>query len=161
MNMTRTQAHEAEHEMLPPSQEERQRRNNSSRPRSSKIAITMACSLIIGILFALIHHFFYDYWNGRVVASESQQRWINRGGTAFAFGVKTALTIGTSTAFFQYFWLSVSTRDLRVDNINSLFKILGNILEFADVKLWWQLPVLTTVAVITWSVLVNHALRNR
>src|SRR5271155_2092688 len=67
----------------------------------------MAISLLVGIAFGLIHHFFYWYWDGRAVASDSQQRWIIRGGTAFAFAVKTSLAFGTSVAYIQYFWLSL------------------------------------------------------
>ncbi|KAL2350505.1 hypothetical protein BJ546DRAFT_404129 [Cryomyces antarcticus] len=45
----------------------------------------MIASLLAGVAFALTHHFFYRYWHGTRVISDSQQRWITRGGTAFAF----------------------------------------------------------------------------
>ena len=112
----------------------------------------MAASIIIGVLFALIHHCFYTYWNGKVVASDEQQRWIIRGGTAFAFGLKTALALGTSIAYVQYFWLTVASNEFKVGKINSMFKVLGNALEFYDLKLWSRLPVLFILAAVTWYV---------
>ncbi len=110
----------------------------------------MAASIVVGLLFGLIHHFFYTYWNGKVVDSDSQQRWIIRGGTAFAFGFKTALALGTSIAYVQYLWLTVHNMDMQVGKINSLFKVLGNALVLFDLGLWLRLPVLALLAIVTW-----------
>ena len=49
---------------------------------------TMACALLTGLIFALIHHFFHHYWNGKAVVDETQQQRITRGGTFFAFAFK-------------------------------------------------------------------------
>jgi hypothetical protein len=110
----------------------------------------MAVSLLAGVAFGLIHHFFYWYWNGKAVASDSQQRWIIRGGTAFAFGLKTSLAFGTSVAYVQYFWLSMASGPYKVAKINSMFTILTNAFEFRDLKLWIRLPVLAIPAIVTW-----------
>ena len=112
--------------------------------------MAMVISLLAGVAFALIHHFFYLYWDQKKVASDNQQRWIVRGGTGFAFGFKLALTIGSSAAYVQYLWLSLQKRPYQVGNLDSLFSALSSILPFADLRLWTRVPLLLTIALTTW-----------
>jgi hypothetical protein len=53
----------------------------------------MFAALLLGITFAVGHHLFYYFWNDKPVDSDSQQQWVIRGGTAFAFCVKMFLVI--------------------------------------------------------------------
>ncbi|OAP61920.1 hypothetical protein AYL99_04123 [Fonsecaea erecta] len=149
--MTPTRTQDVEYEVLHPGQHGRKDGTTPRAPRTWKVALSMACSIIAGLVFALVHHFFYTYWNGKVVSSDAQQRWIIRGGTAFAFGLKTTLALGTSIAYVQYFWLTVCSKEFEVGKINSIFKVLGNAFELCDLKLWFRLPVLASLAIVTWT----------
>ena len=115
-----------------------------------KVPFLMISALIIGTVFALIHHLFYFYWNNKAVRSSSQQQWVVRGGTAFAFVVKTAFAVATGTAYSQVLWLSLRGASNRIGRIDSMFGILGNAWEFLDLKLWLGVPTLAVPAIITW-----------
>ncbi len=128
-------------------------RIKKERSLFSNAFAVMITVLFVGVGFGLIHHFFYKYWNLRAVASDSQQRWIIRGGTAFAFGLKTSLAFGTGVAYIQYFWLCMNSRPYNVAEINSMFTILSQAMEFKNLKLWARLPVLAMLAIVTWCVL--------
>ena len=117
-----------------------------------KIPFVLAISIIIAVIFALINHFFYRYWNGRVVAGDSQQQWIIRGGTMFAFGFKTSLAMGSATSYIQYLWMSLRSRPYRAGEIDDLFAVLTNAFKFTDFKLWSKLPLLWLLAIVTWYV---------
>ncbi|OQV06566.1 hypothetical protein CLAIMM_11115 [Cladophialophora immunda] len=149
--MASKRGQDVETEMLHPGQHGHRDGTTPRAPRTWMVAASMACSIIVGLVFALVHHFFYTYWNGKVVSSDSQQRWIIRGGTAFAFGLKTALALGTGIAYVQYFWLTLCSKEFQVGKINSMFKVLGNAFELCDLKLWLRLPVLASLAVVTWT----------
>ncbi len=115
-----------------------------------KVPFLMVSGLILGILFALIHHLFYFYWNKKAVRSISHQQWVTRGGTAFAFAVKTAFAVTTGTAYVQVLWLRLRSRGSRIGRIDSMFSILGNAWQFHDFSLWLGAPALAVPAIITW-----------
>ena len=115
-----------------------------------KVPSLMALGLVVGILFAFIHHLFYHYWNGREVQSDSQQQWVIRGGTAFAFGVKTAFALATGAAYVQLFWLRLRNRPSKIGKIDSMFEVLGNAWAFCDLTTWFGNPLLAIIAIITW-----------
>lgn len=138
--------------------EESAKSGQRGRLLQCKASITMIVSLVAGATFSLIHHFFYWYWDGKAVASDSQQRWITGGGTAFAFGLKTSLAIGTSAAYVQYSWLSMSARPHKVAKINSIFTVLSDATEFIDLRFWVRLPLLAILAIVTWYVLIIRLL---
>jgi hypothetical protein len=110
----------------------------------------LGISLLAGIILALIHHFFYRYWNGKAVQSDVQQRWIIRAGTAFAFCFRASLAVGTSVAFVQYLWLSLQSRPHKIRHVDSMFAILSSAAQFLNFKLWARLPVLLFIALVTW-----------
>ena len=112
--------------------------------------MVMFVALFAGLAFALVHHFFYLYWDQKAVASDDQQRWIVRGGTGFAFGFKAALTIGSGAAYVQYLWMSIRKRPYQVGDLDSLFSALRTVSSFADVRLWARVPLLLTMALTTW-----------
>ena len=45
----------------------------------------MVGCLILGVAFALRHHFFYRYCNGKEAHEKLPQQWVTRAGTAFTF----------------------------------------------------------------------------
>ena len=116
------------------------------------VPAVMSLSFIAGIICALVHHFFYHYWNNKVVGSDSQQKWIIRGGTIFAFGFKASLATGSGVAYIQCLWMSLRARPYEVGKVDSLFAVLTDVIEFADLKLWFGVPLLALPAILTWSV---------
>ena len=115
-----------------------------------KAPFLMASGLIIGILSALLHHFFYSYWDRKNVHDGSQQQWVVRGGTAFAFAVNTAFAVATGTAYVQVLWLRLRTKPTSIERIDSMFGILSHAWNFHHVKFWLGAPVLAIPAIITW-----------
>ena len=110
----------------------------------------MGATFLGGIALVLGHHFFYIHWDGRQVTSTTEQQWIIRGGTAFAFCIKILLVLTASQAFVQQLWLILEEIPFKMSSVDRFFAVLGNPLEFADVKLWLQVPLLAAMAVIAW-----------
>jgi hypothetical protein len=108
----------------------------------------MAWALPTGLIFALIHHFFYRYWDGKTVLNETQQQWITRGGTFFAFAFKVALAAGGGLVYVQFLWMSLRQRAYKVRDVDSIFRVLSNPLAFRLMKLWLRLPLLAVVAAL-------------
>jgi hypothetical protein len=110
----------------------------------------MLGAFLAGLAFALGHHFFYKRLDGVTVKSNTQQQWVIRGGSAFAFCVKVLLVVSTGTAFAQNLWLSLSWNAHIVSDVDSMFAVLGNALKFANLKLWFKHPILFIIALFTW-----------
>ena len=140
--------HRTKHEKTPSGREPR-KPFNGIHWRAPAI---MVAGLLAGIAFALGHHFFYRRFEGQAVKSESQQRWITRGGTAFAFLVKMSLAIATSTEYIQQVWKRLGERAVRVEGVDAMFVGLRDLSAFVNLKLWLGNPMLLALALITWYV---------
>ena len=116
----------------------------------------MLGSLLAGTAAAVGHHLFYNHYNDRPVRDSTEQRYISNGGTAFAFLVKMFLAIATGTAYVQLFWLSLKTASRRLERVDRLYSILGNVTLFWDLGLWFRNPLLSTLAIVTWYVTFNN-----
>lgn len=113
---------------------------------------TIVGSLLLGILTAICHHCIYDALDGAIVSTDSEQRWIIRGGTALAFLFKMFLTIATGASYVQQLWLTVSKQPSRVDQIDGMFDMLKDAGGFVDIPLWIRNPLLLLTALVTWYV---------
>ena len=122
-----------------------------------KIPSIMVASLI-GIIFAVGHHAFYSYYNGRVADNEREQRLVINAGTAFAFLVQMFLATATGNAYVQNFWLSMKSRPHSISHIDTMYSALQNLLAFWDLRIWGGHPVLLLLALVTWlvSLLPRH-----
>ena len=120
-----------------------------------KAPTLLACSLLLGLVCSVGHHFFYRYWDGRIVGGATQQEWIVRGGTFFAFAFKVSLAAGGGVAYCQFLWLSLSRRSYRIRDVDNMFSVLSNPLAFQALKLWAKLPLLTVIAALVWSVFLT------
>jgi hypothetical protein len=119
------------------------------REMARKILVVVA-SLVLGIACAVGHHLFYAYWDGRAVPTQEQQQFILFGGTAFAFLVKLFLSIATGAAYIQQFWQTVRRKPLRLERIDLLNSVLGDLTSLRDVALWFSVPLLTLIMGVTW-----------
>jgi hypothetical protein len=110
----------------------------------------MISTLLLGLLFAIGHDRYYHYYNCRPVRSSLEQTMIINVGTAFAFMVKMFFAISTATVFSQQIWLSLRGRAEKIHDLDSLFDILGNVLQFGKITLWARHWVLAMIALVTW-----------
>ncbi|KAI1412550.1 hypothetical protein F5Y13DRAFT_199790 [Hypoxylon sp. FL1857] len=105
----------------------------------------MLAALLTGIVFSICHDRFYASFNDQPVSSNLEQRLVTSAGTAFAFIVRTFLTISTATAFPQQIFHDLKRRYETVKKIDMLFGFLGNILYIGNVDFWLRYPVEPTV----------------
>ena len=127
-----------------------------SKPSKSihpKAPIVMVASLVLGVGFALAHHSFYNSRDGTSVVDTIQQEWYIRVGTYFAYLVTFALGVAIATAYTQQFWYSVRARSVTVEEVDSLFVFLVNVMPFLDIRLWRGNLMLVFIAAIKWLAL--------
>jgi hypothetical protein len=139
---------------------------DSGRHHSRRLHWRMPCvmvsSLFVGITLAIGHHFFYRYWNGKMVNNDysqgwlyqdwTSQNWIIRYGTAFAFLVKVFCAISTSSAYIQQQWSTLHSKMISIDGVDTIFGILTDFTLFVNVLTWTSNPLLALTAIITWFV---------
>lgn len=128
--------------------------------------VTMVASLVAGCLLSLGHHLFYMHLTGTdaptgrysIAGTEvSKQKFNTAVGTAFAFLVKSMLTLAIAIAYVQAFWrtIKVSEKGQRLSTLDTTFSILGNALNFVKLHIWIKFPLLFLLAVIAWSVVTQ------
>ena len=115
--------------------------------------IIMITSLVLGVGFALGHHFFYNSRDGTSVGNTTQQEWYIRVGTYFAYLVTFTFGVAIATAYTQQFWYSLRSRSVTVEEVDSLFAFLVNVTPFLDIRLWRGNFVLVLMAAIKWLTL--------
>ncbi|KAF7523250.1 hypothetical protein G7054_g11826 [Neopestalotiopsis clavispora] len=71
-------------------------------------AILILFNLLLGILFAIAHHVFYESLDGKVVVDQHQQEWYLRIGTGLSFAVRTLLSASIGSAYVQLIWYNVN-----------------------------------------------------
>jgi hypothetical protein len=129
---------------------EKSERTRRIRQYHWKTPTVMGISLLAGLVLALAHHFFYEHWHGRVVQSDTEQKWVIRAGTAFAFCFKASLAVGAGIAFVQHMWLCLQSMPHKIRHVDSMFTILSSAPQFLNFALWARRPVLLIMALITW-----------
>ena len=98
----------------------------------------MFSSLVMAVVFACSHHFFYLHFDQTKVQGTVSQQWINRIGTGFAFLVKTLAALSASSAYVQRQWLIFRTRPraLELNQVDSMFSLLRNVTGFLNFAVW-------------------------
>ncbi len=143
---------------MPPSTKEMQHDQATSSSKPSKhidpiAPIIMIASLILGVGFALAHHFFYNSRDSTTVVNTTQQEWYIRVGTYFAYLVTFTLGVAIATAYTQQFWYSLRSRSVTVEEVDSLFAFLVNVTPFLDIRLWRGNTMLVFTAALKWFAL--------
>ncbi|KAK3625747.1 hypothetical protein LTR56_020251 [Elasticomyces elasticus] len=124
------------------------------------VPISMTVALLCAIALSLGHHFFYARLNGHLTPigsyhvagkSLSKQQFNTAVGTAFAFLVKSALTVATTLAYVQVFWWTVNNakKGSTLAELDTL-SALGNIVGLFNVTNRWRHPLLFGLALIFW-----------
>lgn len=122
---------------------------------------TIVVALILGVLFSLGHHIFYQSLAGTqafnneydfYVTKVSPQQLNTSVGTAFAFLVNFTLVAAISTGYIQLFWRSMIylRKDVSLDALDTTFSALGNIFAIFKIKTWYRHPFLFLVACCCW-----------
>lgn len=118
-------------------------------------------SLIVGILFALGHHLFYDSSDrttppllvyspaGSHISGQALNLAI---GTTFAFLVRSCLAFAMSLSYIQLAWYTIkrSSRDYTISDIDKITSSLSNLLVVLNVFAWINWPMLLLVALLSW-----------
>jgi hypothetical protein len=122
----------------------------------------MLGGLLLGVVFAIAHHLFYQYLHGRpasaaLIRSFATSQETNIAvGTAFAFLVKASLVFAVFTAFIQAFWHTIQPSASSLSRIPSLreidaaFATPGDIRAIINPKTWQRYPFLVLLAAVTW-----------
>jgi hypothetical protein len=112
--------------------------------------ILMAGNLLLGLMLATGHHFYYNFLDGRPVYSQGQQEWLFRIGNGIAFLVKTVLSAAIGIAYLQILWQKLQSNSTTIQGIDSLFGVIYNVFAFTTSELWRATPILAVVAAIAW-----------
>ena len=110
----------------------------------------MSQSFVAAIISAVAHHVLYSSLDGRAITDDFEQQVVTSAGSALAFIVKVLLAISSSLAFIQCLWFSLRSRSVKIRTMDALFGIMGNPLEFLDLRFWLGHPVLFLTAMTTW-----------
>ncbi|KAF2658592.1 hypothetical protein K491DRAFT_755910 [Lophiostoma macrostomum CBS 122681] len=123
-------------------------------------------SLLVGVVFALGHHFFYRSLADKPTSTGSYSiaghqypdQQVNIAvGTAFAFLAKAALVLAVSTAYYQVFWRSVRReadigRPPTLARTDSAFSAPTNIISLLNAPVWVRYPLLCMMALTMWLI---------
>ncbi|WAO86361.1 Hypothetical protein NCS54_00363300 [Fusarium falciforme] len=103
--------------------------------------------LVVGVCFAIGHHFFYSSLDGEIVDDQLRMlRW----GTALAFACKASLTAAVLSAFDQKVWATVRTRFLTVVALDSMFAATENPLDMLNLELLTKAKMAVAMALFGW-----------
>lgn len=129
-----------------------------STPRKSWRAPLIICvSLTLGLIIALAHHFMNQYLSGKAMDEvELSQAWVSRFGTALAFLVKMCFTIAVGAAYTQRQWWEMRHENFTIQDVDNLTSVLGNALNFVSSSVWFRVPNLTCIALVSWLVVPDQ-----
>ena len=122
---------------------------------------TVVLALGAGVLFAVGHHLFYSGLHGEAVhnqdfnllgANVSTQQINITAGTVFAFLVNFSLETALATAYTQLVFRKLMYRKATLETWDATYGALSNMFYLAKVWVWWQLPLMCCIALISWYV---------
>lgn len=120
----------------------------------------MSASLLLGALFALVHHLLYSSLAGKEASNSyysvlsfsiSRQQVNTSAGTAFAFLTTSLLMAAVSTAYDQLLWHAISKKDKAptLSDLDVAFAGCYNAVGLFWVPVWVRYPLLFSVALLT------------
>lgn len=118
-----------------------------------KAPAIMVLSLGIGILLSFIHNAFNMAMDGHSAGGATEQQWVRRAETAFAFASRLFLGIATTVAYTQYLWFYLQRHNSRLSSLDAMFSATNNSFRVIHVRLWRRRPVLALIAFVTWFVI--------
>lgn len=127
--------------------------NEKPTHRCWRAPAIMFATLLAGLGTALGHHFMNVSLNGKQVDQAGlSQSWVSRFSTSLAFLVQFFFATSVGVAFVQRQWLNFHRESYKIEEIDSLTGILGNIFNFFSGLVWLRNPILTMIAIVSWQV---------
>jgi hypothetical protein len=80
--------------------------------------------LLIGVAFALTHHFYYASLEGDSIDGTPQE-WAVRVGTGLAFLSKACLIASATLSYQQHYWSTLRSRSISVSGIDDIMGLLA------------------------------------
>ncbi|KAM0246589.1 hypothetical protein ACHAQJ_010172 [Trichoderma viride] len=126
---------------------------------------TMVIMLLIGVAFAIGHHFFYQNLSGKPPPSTvylsgfagglTGQQVNLAAGSVFAFLVNSALGAAIGTAADQALWTALRTKSSKLGVIDNLSATTNNVWSMFDYRLWKKSPTRMVLATIFWLISIT------
>jgi hypothetical protein len=109
--------------------------------------------LLLGLVLALSHHFFYLSLNGKRAGSDRQQQWASAGGQIFAFSTITALRVAIVCAYGQYSWTVLrGSHYFKTGSVDKLLSLTSDLRGFFSWEVLRRATILWMLAAIAWFV---------
>lgn len=128
----------------------------------SKSSMAMLAFSILGVVFAISHHAFYNSLAGKPIPTGnvfnhqgvrlSTQQFNIAVGNTFAFLVKACLSAAISVAYVQLFWQTILRQSQRISTVDTIFDSLTNVFALMAVRTWWTHPLLFFLFLTAWYV---------
>lgn len=112
----------------------------------------IAGPFLLGILLIVAHDQVYAHYNGKPVSSQTQQQWVGRIGTGFAFLIKKLFSTAVGAACVQMLWWILRNKSTSIKTIDSTFSIVHNPFALKNFRLFTEAPVIVFMAAIAWYV---------
>ena len=112
--------------------------------------LAMLLCLILGGIFAVSHHLFYNHLNSTLVRTKDDQEWALRFGNAFALATKTALGVAVAIAYTQHIWTTFRRKSITVKGIDAITAAPNDVFALLDREMWLKNPSGTIIAGLLW-----------
>lgn len=131
--------------------ETRKERVTSNRAwKGWKKVLYMFGAFVLGIIFAISHHFFHAGLDGKPVTSRTQQQWYGRVSLGFALLVRYCFKISIAIAIVQGLWHGLKTKASEIGTVDTVFKVLSNPKAFFKSGVWSFSIPLAFLALLSW-----------
>lgn len=108
----------------------------------------MYVSFFCGVIFAICHHLFYKYLDGKYA---DEQVAMLRYGTVLSFAAKAGLVAGVVIAFKQRIWTTVRNKFLTLAALDSLFAATEDATAFLNLDIYKSAKVAVLLAAYIWA----------
>lgn len=124
-----------------------------------KTPCTIVGLFMLGLVFAVTHHYYYNSLNDRSL-QDFPQEWAVRIGTGLAFLTKSCLVASAAIAYQQYYWRILRMRSLSVQSIDDIMGLLADPTRFANHEPLQRAWSCVAIAVIIWYISMFFGMRD-
>lgn len=111
---------------------------------------SMYVFLVLGVVFALGHHFYYASLDGKDASDPNNQSKVLRWGSLLSFLAKASIAAAAVTAFRQRVWLTVRYKVLTLAAVDSLFAATDDVFSLLNLELFRQAKFALLLALFVW-----------
>ncbi|KAH7381822.1 hypothetical protein BKA64DRAFT_583581, partial [Cadophora sp. MPI-SDFR-AT-0126] len=106
----------------------------------------MVFSFILGVAFAVGHHFYYSRLEDRKVIQE----WKLRFGMGLSFLARVFLIAAVSIAYDQHVWAKARKEFIMISGLDAMFSAINYPWAFFNRHFLWHAKIEVAVAAIAW-----------